>query len=218
MKNRILAALTVTMMTLVPTAGPAQVRPDTLGIVEGLAKPKHRLTIVSAFSCVYCRAFDTKAMPELRSTWIRRGVEIESIPVSISPTDVAAAIAATCGDPRGYARRSTMLFRSQPEILSNWNGADESAKNRASMKGKASSAPDIARLAGIYALAPTLGLTQAQLQACMTDPARQERQVRREKLADAKWHVVGTPTIFLDGKPVGNTWESVRSALVAAYR
>lgn len=217
MKRSIVAVLAAAAITLIPSIAASQKTPDVIGIVEGPAQPNHRLTIVSAFSCGYCRAFDTKAMAELRGTWSRKGLQIESVPVSISPTDIPAAIAAACGDPRQYARRSTILFRAQPDIAGNWNGADDAAKARATAKPKGTSAPDIARLAGIMSLASSLGLTTGQLQACIGDPVRQARQVRREKLVDAKWHVVGTPTIFLDGRPVGSGWETVRAALVKAY-
>ena len=197
---------------------PTQTVPNAIGIVEGSPTAKHRLTIVSAFSCPYCRVLDMQAMTELRGTWMRRGMQIESVPVSISPTDVPSSIAATCGDPRGYARRSTILFRAQPDILGNWSGADETAKKKALAKPKGASAPEIGRLAGLLELAPSLGLTKPQLQACLGDPERQARQIRREKLADQRWNVEGTPTVFLDGKKIGSAWNTVRPALVAAFR
>lgn len=218
MKKTLPIIMAAAAMTLACGTASAQAVPDTIGIVEGVSKPNHRLTVISAFSCVYCRVLDGKAMEELRKVWIRKGLQIENVPVSISPTDMPAAIAATCGQPGQYARRSTILFRAQPEILGNWNGADDAEKRRATARPKGVSAPEIGRLAGIIALAPSLGLTTPQLQACLADPVRQARQLRREKLADAKWKIVGTPSVLLDGKPVGSTWESVRAALVAAYK
>lgn len=189
-----------------------------IGIMEGSPGAGHRLTIVSAFSCPYCRVLDAQAMPELRGTWLRRGLQIENVPVSISPTDIPASIAATCGDPKGYARRSTILFRAQPDISGNWRGASETARNKALAKPKGSSAPEIGRLAGLIELAPSLGLTKPQMVACLNDPARQAGQVRREKLAGQKWNVEGTPTVFLDGRKIGSAWATVRPALTAALR
>ncbi len=214
------AAFALAATGAVAQKAPAQkaTAPAPIGIVEGPSPAKHRLTIVSAFSCPYCRVLDNQAMNELRTTWLRRGLQIESIPVSISPTDLPVAIAATCGDPRGYARRSTILFRAQPDILGNWNGADETAKKRALARPKGVSAADIGTLAGLVDLAPSLGLTKPQLQQCLADPVRQQRQVKREQLADARWNVEGTPTVFLDGKKVGNSWTTVRPAVVAAMR
>lgn len=211
MEKRIRTAMIAVTAGLMTTA--AAPHTPVIGITEGKA-PSHRLTIVSAYSCGYCRVLDEQAMPELRTRWTARGVQIESVPVSISPTDAAAAIAATCGDMRRYARRSTILFRSQGTILGNWNGADDKAKDAAVAAQKRGSALRIAEVAGIVSLASSLDLDERQLRACLSDPARLNRQRRRERLADAQWHVVGTPSVFLDGRPVGSTWQSVRSALI----
>jgi hypothetical protein len=213
MEKRMRTAIVAVMAGALTAAAAPQT--PVIGITEGKG-PAHRLTIVSAYSCGYCRVLDEQAMPELRSRWIGRGVQIESVPVSISPTDAAAAIAATCGDMRRYARRSTILFRSQGTILGNWNGASDKAKDAAVAAQKRGSALRVAEVAGIVSLAPSLDLDTKQLRACLSDPARLDRQRRRERLADVRWHVVGTPSVFLDGRPVGSTWQSVRTALVRA--
>lgn len=193
-------------------AGPPTT-PTTVGITEG-PPGGHRLTIVSAYSCGYCRVLDAEAMPELRGSWLRRGLQIESVPVSISATDGATAVAATCGDMRGYARRSTILFRAQSDIASNWGGASEEARNRLGRRPATESYTEVAKLAGLPSLAPSLGLSWRQLEACLKDPARRKAQAERERLADVKWNVIGTPTVFLDGRPVGSKWSDVRAALV----
>lgn len=186
--------------------------PATIGITEGKSS-RHRLTIVSAYSCGYCRVLDMQAMPEIRSRWLARGLQLESIPISIAPTDAAAAIAATCGDMRRYARRSTILFRSQGIILGNWRGASDADRDQALAMQRRGSALRVGRLSGIVALAPSLDLTEEQLAACLSDPSRLHRQRRRETLTDETWHVVGTPTAFLDGRPIGSTWASIQPEL-----
>lgn len=216
MNRTITAAIAAAIMTLVPNMASAQM-PPPMGVLEGNPKSDHRLTIISAFSCVYCRAFDTQAMEELRSVWIGKGLQVETIPVSISPTDIPASIAATCGDPKKYARRSTILFRSQSAIAGNWRGADEETRRKVEAMPKGASAPEIAKLSGISDMASSLGLTNRQLSECIGDPVRQARQIKREKLTDEKWHIVGTPTVFLDGKKIGSTWEDVRKALQKTY-
>lgn len=213
----ITAAITlISPLATVQAQAPAsrQFKPGDIGIVEGGQQARHRLTIVSAYSCPYCRVLDDQAMTELRRRWVPRGLQIESVPVVISPTDVAASIAAVCGAPHGYARRSTILFRAQPEILGNWRGADQSAKDRATAMPAHRGALQIARLSGVLALAPSLGLSDAQLSGCLSDPAMQRRVQERGRRADARWNVGGTPTVFIDDRKVGSTWDDVRRTLV----
>lgn len=187
-----------------------------IGIVETPAKQpvRHSITIVSAFSCPYCRVLDQQAMAELRSYWGPRGLRIETVPFILSPTDLAANIAVTCGPASGYARRSTILFRAQPEILGNWRSSPEEARKRAQAMPNGSGAPAIARLSGLLEIAPSLGLTVKQLQACLNDPARQKRPEQRQRQADARWKIVGTPTVLIDGKVVSGPWAEIRRTLV----
>lgn len=168
MEKRIRTAMIAAAAGLLTAAAAPQT--PVIGITEGKG-PAHRLTIVSAYSCGYCRILDEQAMPEMRTRWIDRGVQIESVPVSISPTDAATAIAATCGDMRRYARRSTILFRSQGTILGNWNGADDKARGAAVAAQRRGSALRVAEVAGIVSLAASLDLDERQLRACLSEPA-----------------------------------------------
>jgi len=64
-------------------------------------------------------------------------------------------------------------------------------------------------------LAPSLGLKPQELAACLNDPARQRAPGERQRAADARWKIVGTPTVLIDGKKVSGTWTEIRRILVA---
>lgn len=214
---------TLTAMLAAALAAPAPAQPantaatTAIGIVEAPeGRPtRHTITIVSAFSCPYCRVLDQQGMQELRTKWRPMGLSIETVPFVLSPTDVPASIASTCGPVAGYARRSTILFRAQPDLLGNWNAAAEDAKKRAAAIPRGGGALAIARLSGLITLAPSLGLRPEQLVACLSDPARQRGPGQRQRAADARWKIVGTPTVLIDGKKVSGTWTEIRRVLVA---
>lgn len=191
--------------------------PANLGVVEGPAAPRHRLTIVSAHSCSYCRVFDMQSNEELRKRWMPRGLQLETVAFVISPPDVASAIAAQCGPPAGFGRRNTILFRAQPEILAAWRSSDERLRRAATAMPNGSGAVRIAALSGIDALAPSLGISRTSLVACLRDGDRQRRIGTRMRAADARWSIPGTPTILLDGLRIGSTWPQVRSELSKAF-
>lgn len=215
--------ITILAALIALTSGAPQAKqqgqPDTttIGMVEtaGRRPSTHRITVISAFSCPYCRVLDQQGMDEIRRYWLPRGLALETIPFVLSPTDIAASIAANCGPKTGYGRRTTILFRAQPEITGNWGAASEGDKKKAASAPRGSGAPEIARLSGILALAPSLGLTTAQLQTCLKDPAMQRLPEQRQRLADARWTITGTPTVLIDGRRVKGAWADIRRALVA---
>lgn len=214
----ILAALIAVATATQPTKPVAAIVAAPIGIVEtsGTRPVRHRITIISAFSCPYCRVLDQQGMAEIRTYWLPRGLSLETIPFILSPTDLATSIAATCGPRSGYARRSTILFRAQPEILGNWGASPEKARSQASSMPDGRGAPEIARLSGVTTLAPSLGLSQAQLLSCLNNPAMQRMPTKTQRAADARWKITGTPTVLIDGKRIAGTWIEIRRALVAA--
>lgn len=216
MKKMIAAALAMSMAAAPLAAASSAINPAG-PVVTGPQTPRHVLTVVSAFSCGFCRILDSQGSDELRATWIPRGLQIQSVPVVISPTDVATTIAATCGDPMAYLRRTTILFRSQTSILGDWNSSDQAQRKAAVDIPNGGGAERIARLAGLYEVAPSLGMTPAQLRTCLSDPARERYPSTMDRMAAARWKVRGTPTVLLDGRQIGNTWPEVRAALSQAF-
>lgn len=219
MKNYITAIVTGLAFASGTSAYAQNVRTNdnNIGVIEG-SKTGPRLTIITAFSCIYCRVLDTKSSVELRQKWIKKGLQLQTIPVSISPTDTAASIAAKCGPINGFGRRSTILFRSQPEIASNWRSASETERKKAEKLPPVTGTYKIAQLAGITDLAPSLGLTTGQLNMCLKDANAIKKQIADEKYADGKWNIKGTPTVFLNNVSIGSTWESTRAQIQKKIR
>jgi len=211
---RYLSAASVALLLCVPAIA-ATDSPGT-GILQGSPRAAHRLTIVSAFSCPFCRILESQSTAELQQKWIPKGVQLEIVPAKIGQTDYASTVAAACGPVSGYLKRSTVLFRAQSSIQANWNAAPEAARNAAMTKPNGTGLEPVARLAGLYDLAPALGISQQQLRQCLTDPQRQQQPAKWDRLAATKWKTVATPSVFLDGKKVGSTWADAQAALVHA--
>lgn len=191
----------------------AHATPAYVGVVEKNSNSKNRLTIISAYSCQFCRIFEKDSTPEIQAKWKRKGFIVETIPVSIAPTDFAASIVATCGNPRGFSRRNTMLFRAQPEIMANWNGLDDKTKTRLRTSPKSKTTYEIAQKSGLIALSESLGLTKVEVESCLKDDRKILIQSKREEFVDKNWNIIGTPTIFINGSKAGSTWTEVRKKL-----
>jgi hypothetical protein len=214
MKNKLGALILASgIFALSGSVQAAQAAPAYIGIIEKAGNPQNRLTIISAYSCQFCRIFEKDSTPEIQEKWKRKGFLIETIPVSIGPTDFAASIVATCGDPKGFSRRNTMLFRAQPEIMANWNGLDDKTKSRLRSSPKSKTTYEIAQKAGIISLSESLGLKKVEVEACLRDDKKIRIQSTREDFVNKNWNIVGTPTVFINGNKAGSTWTEVRKKL-----
>lgn len=213
------AAVAVAASIIAPATATSPNTP-AIGVVErhGNHPAQHRITIVSAFSCPYCRVLDQQGMGELRDYWTRRGLEIETVQLVLSPTDMATSIAATCGPSQGYGRRTTILFRSQTSVLGNWRSTPQADRDRAAAVPDGGGAVAIARMSGVDQLGPSLGITSAEIGRCMADTARQRMVLRRQRQADARWRITGTPTVLLDGRRIANAWTSIRPVLTEVVK
>lgn len=213
MRNAIMRiALTLVALTAGSTA-PAVTKEAPVGILVAGAGSPHRLSIISSYGCPHCRIFEQKAMDEIVKVWSKRGYEVEYVPFTLFAMDTATTIAAQCGPKSGFLDRTRTLFDAQSSISANWNGASDEAKQAASQKPRAGGADDVAKLIGLYGLAPALGTTQQKLKACMMDPAKRQGLKAMNDAATARWQIPGTPTVYLDGKKVSSSWPELRAEL-----
>lgn len=147
------------------------------------------VTVVEYFSvtCHACQQFHTNVFPTIkeqfidtgRVRWVYRELLTPPRQVSLAGFQVARCGQAT---PEQYAARVSVMFARQDDIL----GAAQ-AGGAAAVRERLSSI-------GLQA-----GLSQEQIDACMADPAGQERVRGVDELAQAD-EVTGTPTLILNGR------------------
>lgn len=169
--------------------GLALAGPQALAAAEPAAgdisvgSPKAPVHVVEYLSvtCPHCAHFNADVFPTLKAKYIDTGqVRWTFREMLTAPGNVAAAgfLMARCAGPSKYVKVVDEVLRSQPR----WQSGN---------------------IKPIFLeIAQANGLTEAQFEACLTDPKGQEALQQRLMLAQ-KDEVTGTPTFFVNGKHVG---------------
>lgn len=179
-------------------AGAAHAAPAYATGDLALGNPKARIVVdeYASLSCTHCAQFKNEVFPAFKAKYIDTGkVRYVLHEFLTEPVNVAAIgfITARCAGPDKYFLVVDSLFRRQAEIF-------ETRDLRPVLL-------DVAR---------TAGLTEAQVNACVTDPANGEALEARVKAGEARG-VNSTPFFFVNGVKVdGVTLADLDRAIAAA--
>ncbi|MDO8801525.1 DsbA family protein [Phenylobacterium sp.] len=179
-------------------AGAAHAAPAYATGDLALGNPKARIVVdeYASLSCTHCAQFNNEVFPAFKAKYIDTGnVRYVLHEFLTEPVNVAAIgfITARCAGPDKYFAVVDSLFRRQAEIF-------ETRDLRPVLL-------DVAR---------TAGLTEAQVNACVTDPANGEALEARVKAGEARG-VNSTPFFFVNGVKVdGVTLADLDRAIAAA--
>lgn len=192
-----LFAVIAALAGLFPVAAPAVAadRPVVGQVVAGNGRP-NRVTIISAFSCPYCKAFDRQANVPAYLDWQRRGYEVEIISVVAFPSDRYSSALVQCSGMKGYLARQRRLFEAQSMIAI----AGDSGQRKQALD-----------------LATAMGIPRALAVKCLT-PAALKREEERTQKAKQIYNYEGTPSHYINGKFVGNGFADLNSAIRAGRR
>ena len=188
-----LAALTSAFMTTAPAQAAAQ--PIVGQIIAGKNRP-NRVTIISAFSCPFCKAFDRQAGVPAYLEWQRRGYEVEFISVVAFPSDRYSSALVQCTGMKGYLARQRRLFEAQSMIAL----APESHQRKQALE-----------------LADAMQIPRKAAEACLS-PAALKREEARTERAKQIYNYGGTPSSYINGKFVGNGFGEVNAAVRSGRR
>jgi protein-disulfide isomerase len=154
----------------------------------------------ASLSCPHCARFNAQVFPAFKAKYVDTGqVRYTLREMLTPPAELAAAgfLMARCAGPSKYFKVVDEVFRSQEK----WS--------------------DEAPIKPIFlAIAKANGLSEAQFEACLSDPKAQAAlNARVQKAVDAG--VESTPTFFVNGKKVGEgelSLEKLDAAIAAARK
>ena len=200
-RRALLAALLAVAAGTAHAAAPARpAHPAAASADFSLGSPKAKVQVVeyASLSCPHCARFNAEVFPAFKARWVDTGqVRYTLREMLTPPAEVAAAgfLMARCAGPAKYFKVVDEVFRSQAR----WT--------------------EDANIKPIFLeIARNNGLTDAQFEACLTDPKGLAGLNARVKAAlDAG--VDSTPTFFVNGKKVGEgemSLEQLDAAIAAA--
>ncbi|WP_311270625.1 thioredoxin domain-containing protein [Sphingobium sp. WCS2017Hpa-17] len=180
------------------------------------AAPTKLVEYVS-YTCSHCAHFVGEASAPLKTGYVKGGkVSVEIRNAVRDKYDLTAALLARCGGPVRFMGNHEALFANQtawmPQIEAYDGSADKPADQVAALK-------DIGQKTGLYALMTKRGFTNAQLDACIANPASMKQVLAMTDEAWNKAKIGGTPGFVVNGTKVeGSTWAILQAALPPAAR
>jgi protein-disulfide isomerase len=170
-------------------------------IVEmSLGQPDAPVTLVeyASLTCPHCARFHQSVLPQIKENFIETGkVRLVYRDVYFDGPGLWAAMMARCAGPERFFGVIDLLYKTQAE----WT--------------RAASAEEITK--ALYSAGRQAGLTEEEMDACMTDADFAKRLVAQyQKNAEADG-IEATPTFILDGEKVENLpYEDFEARLNAA--
>lgn len=167
--------------------------------VLGNPAAKTKLVEYVSYTCDHCATFSNASSEPLKDNFVANGgTSVEVRHAVRDPIDLAATVLARCTGPSGFFAAHDKLFATQEQ----WFGAGVryAQANRDALE-KAPGPERVKMLAKAAGLAPLLGLTEAQANACLTDPQKQAPVMAMTKEAWSTRSIPGTPHFLVNGAP-----------------
>ena len=217
--------LAIALTTLGLAAAPAPNWSATISMapngamVQGNPKAKVRFVEYLSYTCAHCAVFVGEASVPLKRDYVGKGlVAVEMRNAIRDRYDYAAALLARCGSPSRFFGNSELLMAKQSEWLARAPDFDKANGPTMAKISVNDSLKLIVRGLGLDKLMATRGLSQVQINACITDKVMQKRIV---DMTNEAWNIrkiSGTPTFLINGSALEGAghWAVVEPALKAA--
>jgi protein-disulfide isomerase len=180
------------------------------------AAPTKLVEYVS-YTCSHCAHFVGEASAPLKTQYVKGGkLNVEVRNAVRDKYDLTAALLARCGGPARFMGNHEALFANQTAWMEQLETYDRDATKPAD---QTAALKDIGQKTGLYALMNKRGFTNAQLDACIANPAAMKQILAMTDEAWNKVKITGTPGFVVNGTLVqGSSWELLQAALPPAAR
>jgi protein-disulfide isomerase len=180
MVDRRSAMLLLGAMGLAPATARAQIRTDLPDLVIGNPAAPVTIEAYASLTCAQCAEFHNALLPALKAKYIDTGaVKLVYRDFPLNELAVGAAMLSRCAG----ARREEVvaaLYRSQDA----W-----AFKTRTP-------------LPALYKVGAQFGLSQSQMEGCLTNEIMFAAIVAQRDEFDARLRIAGTPTFLINGKKI----------------
>ncbi|MGS4945812.1 DsbA family protein [Meridianimarinicoccus sp. RP-17] len=183
----VLPALVAAALAVMPLTAPAQEADDAAVAEMTLGDAAAPVTFVeyASFTCPHCATFHAEVFPQLKRDYIDTGkVHFIHREVYFDRYGLWAGMVARCGGEMRYFGMADMIYDRQRE----WTQGD----------GPAAVAENLRRIGR------TAGLSDDQLDACLTDADKAQALVAWYEDNATRDGVQGTPSFVIDGEMYSN--------------
>ena len=184
-RRQTLATALAASFASLPGMAFAQSGPNTAEMSVGDENAQVTMVEYAMFTCPHCATFHLETWPRIKENFVDTGkVRLVYREVYFNRASLWAGMIARCASPDRYFGVVDLLYREQGEWL---DGNDPEAMMR-----------------NLYGIGRQAGLTDAEMDSCMSDQSFAEALVAEyQKNAQADG-IDSTPSFTIDGEKVGN--------------
>ncbi|MEH3107398.1 MAG: thioredoxin domain-containing protein [Sphingomonas fennica] len=178
-----------------------------------------KLVEYAAYTCPHCRDFAAAANQPLRDDFVKTGrVSWEYRPFLLSGADVAPALLAQCQGPGAFFSLTEEVFANQSAWTAPLIAMNDAERQRLSALAPAQQFRAMGETMGLPAFFRQRGLTQAQIDKCLSDGKAADALADATKRAVEEDKVTGTPAFLINGRLQEDVleWPALRAKLNAA--
>lgn len=171
--------------------------------VLGNPAAKTRLVEYVSYTCPHCAHFTNEASGPLRARYVATGGTAVEVRHAVrDPMDMAATLLARCTGPAHFFAAHDKLFATQEQWFE--KGAQYWQANTAALQAATpqNRLKMIAKGAGLPAI---VGLSEAQANACLSNPAAEKPVLAMTDEAWSKRSIPGTPYFLVNGAGIADT-------------
>jgi Thioredoxin len=173
-------------------------------------------------TCVHCSDFSKASHSAMESEFIDSGrVSLELRPFMLNSIDVLITSIISCSGPERYFPLLTNVYATRDELIAASEAGDQAAAQAAMQLPEAQRFPALSRAIGLNGYFAARGITEAEINRCLSNPATLNRWAELTQKATTEAEISQTPTFLLNGTrievPAGTeNWPTVQERLRAA--
>lgn len=188
------------------------------GHVMGNPLATHKLTEYMSYTCSHCAAFEKESHTALTTKFVDKGkVSFEVRNLILNPIDLTAAMLARCGGRTKFFGNHRDLLLKQPVWMATFQAASPEVLKTLGEGTVPQRLKKIARTAGLDGVMKGRGFTAAQIDACLSDQAEQDKILAMTKYATTTLKLSGTPSFTIGNQPLEkvHSWAALQPKLAA---
>lgn len=188
------------------------------GYLMGNPDAKVKFVEYASLTCPHCRDFKDESDADLRAKYIATGkVSWEYRNFILNGPDLAASVLARCEGPRQFFNLVSAFYAAQTQWTEPFTKLTPEDSKKLAALPQDQQMPAMAKLGGLDTFMRARGMTQAQFDKCLADPAAQKRLTDMQAAGQTAG-VAGTPTFFINGvkQDDAHTWPQVEAKLQSA--
>lgn len=171
------------------------------GYLIGNPEAPIKLLEFGSLTCSHCRDFEAQAYDEIVDDFVSSGrVSFEFRNFMLNPFDLSLSLLTQCGGKDRFFPLTSEFYANQEQFLTEAQQVGEDKLKAAMAKPEGERFLALAETTGMIDFFTARGLPEDEARACLTDDAARKKLLSSVEMANEKYQVSSTPSIFIDGQ------------------